>query len=265
MDDQYIESAALGDLHAAADDEITKNLGLKTSRLDGAYLSCASSLPPSAIVINRAIGLGDEAIAQTEDIKRVQSFYAEAGVEKYFLHRNTHAHPESLPELLEKAGFKKARGWMKFSRDTDIPPEVETDLRLVLVGPEQGIQFGEIVCECFDLGNIAVPWLAKLPGRDPWRIYLTFSGDIAVGAGAMFMQNRVAWLDWCATLPQYRGQGSQRAIIRHGIQDAIDLGCDEIMTCTGEAVPGDPQHSYSNMLKMGFVERYVRENYILDI
>jgi hypothetical protein len=31
---------------------------------------------------------------------------------------------------------------------------------------------------------------------------------------------------------------------------------------TGEAVPGDPQHSYGNIVKAGFAEAYLRENWV---
>jgi hypothetical protein len=31
---------------------------------------------------------------------------------------------------------------------------------------------------------------------------------------------------------------------------------------TGEAVPGDPQHCYSNIMKRGFAETCLRENWI---
>ena len=44
-------------------------------------------------------------------------------------------------------------------------------------------------------------------------------------------------------------------------QRALDLGCKKIFTCTGVDVPGDPQHSYKNILRAGFVEEYVRDNY----
>ncbi|HUG99452.1 MAG TPA: hypothetical protein VMQ83_09790 [Gammaproteobacteria bacterium] len=43
----------------------------------------------------------------------------------------------------------------------------------------------------------------------------------------------------------------------------LELGCRKLLTCTGEAVPGDPQHSYRNILKAGFRESYVRDNYAL--
>jgi hypothetical protein len=34
-----------------------------------------------------------------------------------------------------------------------------------------------------------------------------------------------------------------------------------MFTCTGVDVPGDPQHSYKNILKAGFREDYVRRNF----
>jgi GNAT superfamily N-acetyltransferase len=71
----------------------------------------------------------------------------------------------------------------------------------------------------------------------------------------------VGWLDWGATAPAFRRRGSQSALLRRRILDALDMGCRLILTETGEEVEGDPQHSYKNILRMGFREAYVRENY----
>jgi hypothetical protein len=35
-----------------------------------------------------------------------------------------------------------------------------------------------------------------------------------------------------------------------------------VITETGEAVPGDAQHSYKNILKAGFRELYSRKNFL---
>ncbi len=265
MDDQYIESAALADLHAAADTDLRSELGMQDVKLDGAYLSCARNISEAAFKINRTIGLGDEAVANSEHIEAVKSFYKNAGVEKYLLHINPHISSSFVIELVEKYGFRKSRGWMKFARETELPPEVNTKLNVQIIGQEHAIEFGQIVSKCFNLGDKAIPWLAKLPGRDPWHIYMGFSDGHPIGAGAMFIQKKNAWLDWCATLPEYRGKGCQLSILRMGIIDAIKDGCVEIMTCNDEAIHAEPQHSYSNMLKMGFRERYIRENYQLAI
>lgn len=46
------------------------------------------------------------------------------------------------------------------------------------------------------------------------------------------------------------------------IADAHDLGCRVLATATGEAVPGDPQHSYRNILRAGFELSHVRANWV---
>lgn len=69
------------------------------------------------------------------------------------------------------------------------------------------------------------------------------------------------WFDFGATAPAFRRRGSQAALLAARVERALDLGCRAMYTCTGVAVPGDPQHSYKNILKAGFREDYVRANY----
>jgi hypothetical protein len=45
------------------------------------------------------------------------------------------------------------------------------------------------------------------------------------------------------------------------IEHAVSLGARHLFTETGEAVEGDPQHSYRNILKAEFVETRLRANY----
>jgi len=45
------------------------------------------------------------------------------------------------------------------------------------------------------------------------------------------------------------------------IQLALDLGCGLMTSETGEAVPGDPQHSYRNLRRHGLRPVYRRENW----
>lgn len=75
------------------------------------------------------------------------------------------------------------------------------------------------------------------------------------------MQDGVAYFEWGATLPAHRRCGGQGAIVVRRIEDAVALGCRLLTTATGEAVEGDPQHSYHNILRAGFRPAYLRENY----
>lgn len=106
--------------------------------------------------------------------------------------------------------------------------------------------------------------MACLGDAPHWHAYVsvTREGRIA-GGGALFVKDGVGWLDWGATDPALRQRGSQAALLRHRIRVALDMGCHTLVSATGEEVPGDPQHSYRNIVRMGFSESYARENYAL--
>ena len=258
---EEIERAALADLHAAATPELSDGLGLRALPFGGALVSIAAALPASAIVVNRVIGAGLAAPETEATVGGMLAAYRDAGVERFFVQRHPKARPASLADWLRAAGLEKARGWMKFRRGRATVPAFPTDLRIEEIGPAHGAAFGRIVCDAFDLGEAAIPWLARLPGRAGWHVFMSFADGAPAGAGALFVKDGLGWTDFGATAPAHRRRGSQGALLARRVRCALDLGCREIFTCTGEDVPGDPQHSYRNILKTGFREDYVRENY----
>ena len=258
---EAIERAALADLQAAATPQLVEDLGLEALSIGAALVSLAGGLPASAIVINRAAGLGLSGPETEDTVSELVAAYRRAGVQRYFVQRHPAARPAELVDWLLAAGLEKVRGWQKFSRGREAAPKVETELRLERVGPEQGPAFGRIVCDAFDLGEAAVPWLARLPGRPGWHVFMSFDGDEPAGTGTVFVRDGLAWFDFGATAPEHRRRGSQSALLARRLQHALDLDCRKLFTCTGEEVPGDPQHSYSNIQKAGFREDYLRENY----
>ena len=264
-DSDAIERAALASLHAAASDELVAALGLRADTIGSSLVSVAAALPPSAIVINRALGGGLEAPETEASVKETLAAYQRAGCERYFIQRHPQAQPPEMVDWLLAAGLEKTRGWQKFQRGREAPPQGDnkstSDLRVEEIGPDQGMAFARILCDAFDLGAAAVPWLARLPGHGGWHIYMSFDGDAPAGTGTMFVQDGLAWLDFASTAPNFRRRGSQGALLARRVADALDLGCREMYTCTGEAAPGDPQHSFKNIAKAGFTETYVRDNY----
>lgn len=258
---EHIELAALRSLHVASDSALRESLGLEAREVGSALVSIAAALPPSAIVVNRAIGLGLSRPATETDVREIVDIYAAAGVARYFLQVSPEAQPDALVGWLEAAGLEKARGWQKFSRGREGVAERKTDLTIRKIGPEDGEAFGRIACDAFDLGDAAVPWLARMPGREGWHIFMSFDGDRPAGTGAVYIQDDMASIDFGATAPEFRRRGSQGALLARRVEFALDMGCRRLFTCTGEAVAGDPQHSYGNILKCGFTEDYVRANY----
>ena len=258
---EEVERAALEDLNAAVTETLGRELGMKSRSIGGAFASAFAALPDSAIVVNRTIGLGLSGAESNETIDEVIALYESAGIGRYFLHVHPDTQPSDMGERLERRGLEKARGWMKFLHSLKPPPEVSCDLEIRTALPEDATEFGHIEADAFDLGSAGAALPALLVGRPHWHVYVSLCEGRLAGAGILFAKDGVAWLDWGATSPEFRGRRSQSALLNRRISDALDLGCRLIATTTGEEVPGDPQISYRNIVKMGFEPAYVRRNF----
>ena len=261
---ESIERAAILELHREAPAEVCRTLGLACEELGGALLSIGEAIPASGIVVNRVLGLGEGRPARREDAAAIVERYRRGGVARYFVHVHPDARPPELRRWLQDLGLQRARSWVKFIRGPEPPPEVATDLEVRALQRDDRAAFGRIQAAAFDLGEAAAPWMACLDDAPHWHAYVSVDhhGQVA-GAAALFVRDGIGWLDWGATDPAFRQRGSQAALLRHRIRQAVDMGCRTLVTATGEEVPGDPQHSYRNIVRMGFRESYARENYAL--
>jgi len=258
---EKIELDSMVDIHAAATPGQIEQLGLRALTIGSAFVSIAAKLPATAILINRALGLGLWQPETEDSVGEMVAAFRDADIARYFIQCHPDARPDGIGDWLLATGLEKARGWQKFSRGREALPKVETDLRVEEIGPAHGEAFARILCSAFDFGDAAVPWLARVPGRPGWHIFMSFAGDEPAGVGALFVKDGIADIDFGATVPKFRGRGGQGAVLAKRVECALDLGCREMVTCTGVAVPGDPQHSYSNIKRTGFRETYVRDNY----
>ena len=257
---ENVERAALADIHHAASPDLREGLGLDLQEIGGALVSVASRSP--TILVNRAVGLGLAHPADRETVNKIVERYRIADVSRYFLQLDPAAHPEELPEWLQDAGLEPYhRAWAKFARGTEPAPAPRSDLEVREIGVGHGEDFGRIAAAGFELDDAWIPVLAGLVGRDGWHVYLSFDGDQPAGCGAMRIHEEVAWLDWAATLPEFRRRGSQGALISRRLSDGIALGCSGFATSTGEEVHGDAQHSYHNIERYGFRRTHARANW----
>jgi GNAT superfamily N-acetyltransferase len=260
-----LERHALESLHEFCPDETRAALGLKLIRIEDVSVALSSADP--SILINRALGLGTEVPGSAGTIVEVletyrRHGYRRYGVSNYFLHVYEDDLSAEAKAAIEDAGMVRRRGWMKFRRDASPAEAVETALRVeVAKDAEAADHFGRIVCGAFDMSDAAIPMMAGLVDDPRWHLFVSYDGDAPAGAGGLFVDGGQAWLEWGATDEAFRRRGSQGAIMAARIDLARELGCENLFTETGEAVEGDPQHSYGNIQKSGFVELRLRSNY----
>ena len=258
---EKIEREALQSLHRNCPVEARDGLGLYLEQHVDVCVAIAEHEP--SILINRALGLGTRSPVTLKTIQAVVSAYAIHNIRRYFFH----VYPDTISDRswLEQAGLEKARGWMKFQRGAEMPPAAKTDLRIERIGQRHAHSFGRIVCNAFGMSERAIPLLAGLVHDERWHVYLSFDGETPAGAGALFLHDGYAWLEWGATAPDFRRRGSQGAIMEARIRAALDHGCSHMFTETGEAAGADPQHSYGNILRFGFEAAVLRENWTIAL
>jgi GNAT superfamily N-acetyltransferase len=78
----------------------------------------------------------------------------------------------------------------------------------------------------------------------------------------MYVDERAAYLGYAATRPEHRGKGAQNALLAARIRRAAELGCDVVLTETGERRDDRPSNSYRNILRAGFEEHAVTAHWL---
>ena len=207
---------------------------------------------PGSPMVNRIVGLGVESPATEAHVDAALAAMG-AGV-TFYVAVAPGARPAELPEWLRARGLEPGWGWMAFHRHTGPLAPPATSLRLAEVHTAAHAHaFGRVVRVSYELPEAVEPRLARLH-QTGWRCWVAFDGDEPAGAGALFAAERVAYLGFAGTLPAHRGKGAQSALLAARLQAAEQLGCDVVVTETGERRGDRPSNSYRNILRAGFRE-----------
>lgn len=256
---EQLETLAMQDLFDAASAASGSALGLERDEIGGARLFLARKEPNT--LFNRVLGLGTAPEIGPETVAAIGGRYAAAGVEEYFLQIQPWARPAQLWNWLFDAGLERDRGWTQFVRGRERIDLPTVGLQVEIVGPDRATEFARIAAQGFELSAAAQPLLAAKVGLPGWYHFMSFSGDRPAGVAALRVEGELAWFDWAATDPEFRRRGSQTALLNARIQTALDLGCRFLLSETGEAVAEDPQYSFRNLMRAGFVPTHTRDNF----
>jgi hypothetical protein len=256
---EEIERATLESLHQCCPSDTRQEVGLDLVEVGDSIAALATNDP--SILLNRTLGLGTRETVTAETVDAVAAAYASRGISQYFIHVYDDTLSDAARASLNGPRFVKRRGWMKFRSDAPSQREAKTDLRVEKIGVERSGDFGKIVCGAFGMRDISIPLLGGLANDERWHLFVSYDGDKPAGAGALFVDGGLGWLEWGATDPDFRRRGSQGSIMSARLKLAAELGCSHVFTETGEAVEGDPQHSYGNIMKYGFKESVLRQNF----
>lgn len=252
---ESIERDAWIDLFQAAPPHTRAALGLEVARAGGAVALTASRAETP--MLNRAIGAGAGALAAVAD------HYTRRGVRRYFVQVHRGAEQDANDRAARAAGLVRyRRAWAKFLRGADPAPSIAAPpLDLAPATAADGDAVGALFCAVFDLPGDVAPMIAATIGRPRWDVWVARDDGAVVAFGLLYATGGVGYLAGAGTAASHRRRGAQGALMAARVDRAVQRGCRWLASETGEAVPGDPQHSYRNMLKCGFQVVGIRDNY----
>lgn len=259
------EAAYWSDYYKAADSETIKRLGIQFENIGGAHVMAAADI--DILAFNRVIGLGIQSPATESQIDDIISIYKDAGVSRFFIQASPHAMGVELFDLLEEKGFQFHNNWARLYRPIfPMPlPKGNVGLRIEPITAAKRDIFANIIVDCFEWPSALTPLVGAVVGRPGWRHYLVYTGKTPIACAAAYFNGDVASLAFAATLPEFRGYGSQLALISRRFEDAAANGCQWMTVETAENKPERRVASYRNMIRSGFDLAYLRPNYLLEL
>lgn len=214
-------------------------------------------------LFNRVIGLGTAQPATEDDVDAASMFFRDLGLTQSVIHVAPDAQPAELVSWLVARGYVKGARWVKMWRDLEDLPEPTSLLRIERIDVSRAADFADVCATAFEMPVEIQDQTSATIGRPGWVHYLGFDGKTPVSTAATHIEDGVAWLGYGATLEAYRGRGWQTAMFARRLEDAGELGCRLVVTETGEETEKDPiNHSYRNMVRVGFKLGYARQNWV---
>ena len=258
---EAVETAAFTDFFHAVPEATRVAHQVQAIQADGAMCLGCTGLEPG-VIFRRVLGLGLEEPAVEAQLDAALA-RMNALRQSYVVSVSPKVRPPEIGSWLEARGFRRSYAWMKFMRPlVAAVPAAECDLDVRVVGKASANAFGNVVTQGFGLQAEVAPWAAQLPGRAQWTCVMAFDGDEPVAAGAVYVKGEYAWLGFGTTLASHRRHGAQNALLARRLQEAAAQGARVAVTETGERLPGKPDNSYRNILRAGFVECFLQQNYL---
>ncbi len=251
---EQIDANSWEELCRAVPAEVARTLQMSIERQEGVVIS--HCLVADAPLSNRAIGLGLGSRCTRDQIRTLSEKFVATGMKNFALQISPYARPAELEQWLADAGLVLRGYTVKLLRDHAPPVPDDTHCEVRLVGKRDAAVFGDVSARGFGRPPIIAHWMAATVGFPRWRHYLAYVDGQPAGTAAMYLDGDVAWMGIGSTLPEYRRQGTQQALIARRIGDGLDLGIKHFVAETESF-----NTSCQNLMRAGFACAYERANY----
>ena len=239
------------------------------ARVDGPYgtfdvetvSGITVSIFPDQAAANRVYGLGMERPAQPEMIDAIIEAFRNHGVREFRLHICPTSRPPTLRRMLEDRGFRLESSEAVLFRLT---PEINGADPFFQIRPASAEDSDSIAAILNSVRSIHRSWtdvVDKTPGHPGWHVYLAFEGHEPYAVFPMYVEEDGAWFGPVSTLPEFRGRGTESAMLAHGLMEARRLGCLWATTHFDIGQRARPR----NFARNGFELLYLRYRYVWSV
>lgn len=251
---ERVGADAWEELCRAAPEDVAAKLGMSVQRRGNVVVSrCLVADGPLG---NRAIGLGLGEPCTREAIDWLVNEFKTCNLRNFALQISPFAGPAAIARWLPEAGLIVRSRWMKMVRENMPPPKLGTRFEIKRIGPRAANLFSELSTLGFGHPSIVGHWMCATTGFPRWRHYVAFQEAEPAAAAALYMDGQYAWLGMDSTLPEFRGRGAHKALIRQRLLDGIAMGARFFIAETERL---DAAHR--NLAWAGFRLAYERPNY----
>ncbi|HEV2812174.1 MAG TPA: GNAT family N-acetyltransferase [Solirubrobacteraceae bacterium] len=134
-------------------------------------------------------------------------------------------------------------------------PRFVTDFDVAVAREEHAEEAAFLIAAAYEMPAAAEAMFAALVGRPGWVCHVALRGGTAVGAAMLFAPpERVGWLGFAATRPDFRGRGAHSALIATRLSAATTAGCYSVVA----EAPAGAAGPLRNLERAGFTVAYVR-------
>lgn len=246
-----IEARAWGDFYEAAPSPVRDALGIAHEHMGSVTLLMARGI--DSLLFNRVIGLGMTTPTNATCVAHIAKAFEAAGVSRWQVQINSLASPHCLAESLENIGWQRANqaSCAKMVRKTGAVESGPTTLRVEAATLDTVKSIANAIAQGASMPSVFATWLCALQGRERWRLYGLFDGDVPVGGGVLFVEDAYAWMGISSVMESHRRRGGHRALVARRVYDARRFGANWMATETEEA-PDGTSPSMKSLLRWDF-------------
>jgi GNAT superfamily N-acetyltransferase len=197
-----------------------------------------------------AIYLGSKDPVSAITLSQIEEFFRLKGASGSIIEVRPEL-PDNLPTLLEQNGyariFEGVEWTLPLHASSSMP--VDENIQIIKASASEAVVWAKIVAAGFDYGIEVIPNFISRGFAPNCHSFLARQNGTVVGGATLVIREGLAFLRTASTLPQFRGRGVQRALIRARLAFALEQGCDFALASTDVV----PSTSSRNLEREGFV------------